>query len=346
MNQRTGKRSSVFAVGPAAVAVAGLLSLTTTGTLAADKKPIAIALFVAIQANPVEQSLINNFEKIAKDDGATTVVVFDSNNSVPKEIANCNDAIASKRFDAFALRPVAGPPLMKCAEDAIKAGIPVVAIGNALGPDPNTAARQVPGLAASVVQLSKTNGIAVADLTDEACKAKKANPCKVIYTYGPLAFDWASITRKFFEQTVKDKYSDIEIVAEGANNFNPNQARTLVKSLVLAHPDVDVIANDGDLGAIGTVQGLKDLGKRPGKDILVTGGAISGQGKALIAAGELFGSTCLMPATEAQTDARYAIMAARHEPIAQPDVEVCRVFAKTGVAPITAANMNDFTTEW
>ena len=31
---------------------------------------------------------------------------------------------------------------------------------------------------------------------------------------------------------------------------------------------------------------------------------------------------------------------------AEPDVEVCRAFAKTGVSPITAGNLDQFTPEW
>jgi ABC-type sugar transport system substrate-binding protein len=312
---------------------------------AAEKKPVTIALFVAIQSNPVEQMIINTFMKTAEADGSAKFVVFDSNNSVPKEIANCNDAIASKKFDAFALKSVAGPPLMNCAKEALKAHIPVVAFGNALGPNPDTAKRQIPGLSASVIELARTNGLSIAEMTEDACKAKKANPCKVIYTYGPLAFDWASISRKFFEESLA-KHKNITIIASGANNFDPNTARTLTKSLVQAHPDVDVIASDGDLGAEGVIAGLKDLGKKPGSDVLVTGGAISNQGKGLIASGEMFGSTCLMPVKEASTAAEFAIKAARHEKIAKPDVEVCRVYAKTGVKPIEMANMNDFTPEW
>jgi ribose transport system substrate-binding protein len=316
------------------------------GAAAADKKPVTIALFVAIQSNPVEQMIINTFMKTAEADGAAKFVVFDSNNSVPKEIANCNDAIASKKFDSFALKSVAGPPLMNCAKEALKAKIPVVAFGNALGPDPNTAARQIPGLSGSVIELARTNGISIAEMTDDACKAKKANPCKVIYTYGPLAFDWASISRKYFMETVESKYKNIKVVASGLNNFDPNTARTLTKSLVQTHGDVDVIASDGDLGAEGVIAGLKDVGKTPGKDVLVTGGAISNQGKGLIASGEMFGSTCLMPVTEAETAAKFAIMAARHEKIEKPDVEVCRVYAATGVAPIETANMDKFTPQW
>ena len=53
-----------------------------------------------------------------------------------------------------------------------------------------------------------------------------------------------------------------------------------------------------------------------------------------------------MPNTEARTSATYAILAARGEAIATPDVEVCRVFSPTGVDPITAENAASFTPEW
>ena len=328
--------------------IAGVVALVG-GTMtagAAEGKDVTIALFVAIQANPVEQAIINAFNKVAEEDGAAKFVVFNSDNSVQKELANCNDAIAASRFDAFALKAVAGPPLMACAEKALDAGIPVVAFGNALGPDADTAARQIDGLSGSVIELAKTNGIAIAELVNAACLAKSASPCDVIYTYGPVAFDWASISRKFFLATVADKYPDIRVVAEGTNNFDPNTARTLVKSLMQVHPEVDVVAADADLGALGVVAGLKDLGLTPGKDVLVTGGAFSEAGQDMLEAGEMFGSTCLMPNTEAETAAKYAILAARGEPIEQPDVEVCRAFSPTGVGPITAENAAQFTPEW
>lgn len=333
------RRSFKLVAAAAMLGAAGGLMAAGSAT-AADKKPVTIALFVAIQANPVEQAIINNFMDVAKADGAAKFVVFDSNTSVQKEIANCKDAIASKKFDAFALKPVAGAPLMNCAKDAMAAGIPVVAFGVPLGPSSDEYKRQIPGLAGSVIELSNYNGIAVAALAEEACKAKKANPCKVIYTYGPLAFDYAAITRKYFEDLSASKYTDIKIVAEGLGNFDPNTTRTLVKSLVQAHPDVDVIVNDGDLGAIGAIQGLKDVGKVPGKDVLVTGGAFSKIGKGLVLKGEMFGTTCLLPSTEAQTAAKYSILAARHEKIDIPDVEVCELFAPTHNDPLTAANIN------
>jgi ABC-type sugar transport system substrate-binding protein len=331
-----------FAAAAAMTFLPGVQSSASTS----DKKDVTIALFVAIQANPVEQAIINAFHRIAEQDGAARFVVFDSDNSVQKELANCNDAIAAKKYAAFALKAVAGPPLMTCATKAMAAGIPVVAFGNALGPDSNTAARQINGLAGSVIELAKLNGIAIADLVNAACAKKQASACKVVYTHGPLAFDWASISRKFFLETVAEKYKHIEIVASGPNNFDPNTARALVKTFMQVHPDADVIAADSDSGALGTIAAIKDLGKVPGKDVLVTGGAFSKQGKQFLLAGELFGSTCLMPITEAETAAKYAILAARGEPIEQPDVEVCSVFSPTGSAPITADNAAKFTPEW
>jgi len=337
-------RKLVAAAAVVAVAAFGLTALTS-GAATSAKKNVTIALFVAIQANPVEQAIINEFNRVAKKDGATRFVVFDSNNSVQKEIANCKDAIAAGKYDAFALKAVAGPPLMGCARDALKAGIPTVVFGNALGPDPNTAKRQIPGLSASVIELARTNGIAIADLTNRACKAKKANPCNVIYTYGPLAFDWASISRKFFTETVKAKYPSIKVVATGLNNFDPDTARTLTKSLLQTHDDVHVIASDGDLGAFGVIAALKDLGMKPGADVLVTGGANSKQGKAAIVKGELFGSTCLMPVTEARVSAELSIRAARGLSIAKPDVEVCAVYSPVGIV-LTKANIGKFKPEW
>jgi ABC-type sugar transport system substrate-binding protein len=341
------RRKLILVGAIAAIAALGTALGTSAATRAgAAKKPVTIALFVAIQSNPVEQAIINNFQAVAKKDGAVKFDVFDSNNSVQKEIANCNDAIASKKYDAFALKAVAGPPLMNCARAALKAGIPVVAFGNALGPNPNTEKRQIPGLSASVIELARVNGAAVAALTNLACKAKKANPCNVIYTYGPLAFDWASISRKYFTQTVSAKYPNIKVIATGLNNFDPNTARTLTKSLLQSHPDVDVIASDGDLGAEGVIAALKDAGKKPGVDVLVTGGAISNQGAGLIRSGQMFGSTCLMPATEARVSALLSIRAARHLKIAKPDVEVCADYSPTGNLPITKANLRKFHPEW
>jgi ribose transport system substrate-binding protein len=175
-------------------------------------KHVNIAHFVAIQANPVEQVIIKSAKDTGKANNAT-VTTFDSNNDVQRELANCQDAIASKKYDAFVLKAVSGPPLIPCARAAMAAGIPVVVQGTALGPK-QTTEPQVEGIVGSAVTLSTTNGVAVADLTNKACEKAGANPCKVIYLFGPVAFDYASITRKTFNDTGKAKYPNIQVVSQ------------------------------------------------------------------------------------------------------------------------------------
>ena len=67
MSYRARKLAAAVA-GVAAVAMAAsVASAAPAGTMAAKKK-VTIALFVAIQSNPVEQSIINNFHKVAQAD--------------------------------------------------------------------------------------------------------------------------------------------------------------------------------------------------------------------------------------------------------------------------------------
>jgi ribose transport system substrate-binding protein len=317
---------------------------TTTAGASGAKKQVTIAHFVAIQSNPVEQIIINSGQKVAKKDGAAKIVVFDSNNDVQREIANCKDAIASKKYDAFILKPVAGPPLMGCARDAIEAGIPVVAQGNVLGPNPETAKRQVPGLAAQVVELARVNGVGVANLANRACRAKNASPCNVIYVFGPPAFDWASISRKYFLRTVKANYPNIRVVATGLGNFDTDTTRTLVKNLLQTHSDVHVIAHDGDQEAWGSVRALEELGRTG--EILVNGAAGSKQGVAYIRSGKMFGTTCLLPATEARVSAELAIKAARGQSLGpKVEIDVCTTYGPSGNV-VTKKELAQFKPEW
>ena len=56
--------------GIAMAAMSAMAFVLANGTVAAGaKKPVTIALFVAIQANPVEQAIINAFKRVADDDG-------------------------------------------------------------------------------------------------------------------------------------------------------------------------------------------------------------------------------------------------------------------------------------
>jgi ribose transport system substrate-binding protein len=307
---------------------------------ASTAKHVNIAHFVAIQANPVEQVIIKSAKDTAKANNAT-VTTFDSNNDVQRELANCQDAIASKKYDAFILKAVSGPPLISCARQAMDAGIPVVVQGTALGPK-QTTEPQVPGIVGSAVTLSTTNGVAVADLTNRACQKAKADPCKIIYLFGPVAFDYASITRKTFNDTVKAKYPNIQVVAQAAANFDPDTGAQQARQLLQVHPDVNVVVNDSDPVAIATEKVVADLHK---DKIITVGAGGSKVGADAIKAGKQFGDTVILPATEARAATLMAIKAARKQNVGDTTIDVTKDLSPVGTI-VDQSNVDKYKPEW
>jgi ribose transport system substrate-binding protein len=303
-------------------------------------KHVNIAHFVAIQANPVEQVIIKSADATAKANNAS-VTTFDSNNDVQRELANCQDAIASKKYDAFVLKAVSGPPLISCAKQAMAAGIPVIVQGTALGPK-QTTEPQLPGIVGSAVTLSTTNGVAIADLTNRACQKAGANPCKIIYLFGPVAFDYASITRKTFNDTVKAKYPNIKVVAEAAANFDPDTGAQQARQLLQVHPDINVIVNDSDPVAIATEKVVADLHKNK---IITVGAGGSKVGVDAIKAGKQFGDTVILPATEAKAAMLMAIRAARKQKVGDTTIDVTKDLSPVGTI-VDAQNVGKYKPEW
>jgi ABC-type sugar transport system substrate-binding protein len=305
-------------------------------------KKVNIAHFVAIQANPLEQVVISESKKTAAEMNAN-VTIFDSNNDVQREINNCNDAIASQKYDAFVLKAVSGPPLMACARQAISAGIPVVVQGTALGTE-QTTEPQVKGIVGSVVTLSTTNGTQLADETDAACKELgKESACKVVYLFGPTTFDYAAIVRKTYMSVLKEKYPYIQLAGQEAANFDADQAATKVRQLLQVHKDTDVVANDCDPCSIASAKVVEDIGRK-GKILLVSSG---GQGAAVdaIKAGDLFATAVIMPASESRTAVEMAIKAARKEKIEDTTVDASKDLGPSG-GVITKESADSFKAEW
>ena len=66
----------------------------TDAPSAVEGDAFEVAHFVAIQANPVEEVIIQTAQEIADADGDVNVTLFDANNDPQAQIAQCEDAIA------------------------------------------------------------------------------------------------------------------------------------------------------------------------------------------------------------------------------------------------------------
>ena len=153
--------------GSVAVALGGLGAVVAViadrGAVAAgvssgsSQKTVRLAFFNPIVANAFTASQYRGI-KLSAGKAKATVTQFDAGFDQNKQIRQIQDAIVSKKFDAFVITPVNGAVLVKPTEDAIKAGIKVVAIFNGIGPDLDSIKPQVKGISSVIGQRLSVNG--------------------------------------------------------------------------------------------------------------------------------------------------------------------------------------------
>jgi ribose transport system substrate-binding protein len=297
-----------------------------------------VAYLSALQTSPFDQIEIRAVKETAQKLGAK-FTMFDAQSNPEKQVQQCQDAIATQRYQAFVIKAVAGPSMMACARQAVAQGIKVVAVDNPLGPD-DTAEPQVEGITGSVISVAKANGEAMAGITERACG--DLDPCRVIFIYGPPAFDYAARARVAYKNALESKPS-IQIVAEATDNFATDQAVTQARQLLAAHPDANVIQNDCDECALAIQNWLKSSDYK-GK-VKINGAGGSKAGVAAIRAGTQFATTVNMPHTLGSKGAEMAIKAARGETLGDTNLPLVETFSKVG-AQITADNVDEYTPEW
>jgi ribose transport system substrate-binding protein len=312
----------------------------SSGGGGSESESVSLAYFVAHQANPYEQSNIDEGKKTAEEMGAE-LTLFDGANDPQKQVAQCQDAIASQKYDAFVLKSVAGPAMVGCVRQAVDAGIKVVASDIPIGPRFDTVEPQVEGLTGSVLHLPVDDAKPHAAMTAEACGE---GDCEIIYIFGPPAFTFAAESRTAFKKLIAEEHPNVTIAAEASANFSPDEGYSLTKQLLQKHPDVTVITSDSDPAALGIARALKELGKE--KEVKLIGGGASKEGVDAVRAGTWFGTSTLVPRSMARRATEMAILAARDEDVGKANVNAVTDLATTSDGVINQKNAADFEPEW
>jgi ribose transport system substrate-binding protein len=305
----------------------------------AAQEQVSLAVLMASLGDGYTRNLNDSITEQAEAMGAE-VQTFDATFDPQKQLQQCQDAIVTQRFQAFVIQPVAGPSMVPCATQAIDAGITVVAVSNPIGPDVDTTEPQVEGLTATILESPGTMGRTLAELTVEACEGK--DPCQVIYEFGPPDFSFAANTREVFNEAVAEDPM-IEVVGEGSHLFEPDRARSLTSELLTANPDVDVITSDDDPSAAALLSVVEEMGLQ--NQIAIIGGAGAREGAELVASGEMFGSSVLVPRTAGTKAAEIAITAARGEDPGETEFNNAEDLSPIG-PKLTKENIAEFKAEW
>jgi ribose transport system substrate-binding protein len=308
---------------------------------ASGGKPVRIAVFVNATANTFYQANVQAAQDTAKLCGATISKVFDGNYTASTMFAQLQDAVASGQYDAFVISPGDGGVVTPVIKTAIAKGIKVACMLIDCGPNLAATQNQIPGMITTVGYSFAENGAYIGDAAGQACL--KINPCKVVYLIGRLDAPPEQLRTKGFEQELKLKYPNAQIVAEQAGNEDTGVSRTVMTNILQAHPDVNVVASAGDQMTLGAQQAV-DAAGLTGKVALIGDGAAQA-GVSAVAAGTWFATVANLPYTEGVIATTAVIAAVRGLAPPYPTWVDELQYSPVGTV-IYQSNAAQFTAEW
>jgi ABC-type sugar transport system substrate-binding protein len=259
---------------------------------------------------------------VAWNDAAVKAAGADNASATPfdavldpnKEVAACQDAISSKKYQAMvigSLIPTAG---VACARAAKAAGLPLVSTFGPIGGDTASAEPTVTGVTSQVITpLDEQLKDLVYDILVPACA--KRNPCNVGWLRTTQSLPQSdALIAKYLQQAIKAN-PDIKIVGQASTELDTAPAITATTSFLQKTPNLSVIVSYASQGAFGAVKALEAAGKKPGKDVLLVTGGGSKAVMDLMRAGEVYGTTINLPVTEMSKSVQLAAAAARGQTV-------------------------------
>lgn len=278
----------------------------------AEMKPVRIALFHTVLGNTYTKAVSDGVAETAERLGAT-VDVFGADPAFDAvaQSRQIQDAIVSNKYDVFIIYACDGNAVATDVEDAIAAGIKVVAIDVVIGPDARTY-EPYGDIVAYVGRTGIDHGTYLGQMIVRACDTVTTKPCKVGYLNGVQALTIDQDRVEAITKVLAD-YPDIEIVSNQEAFYLQDKGYEVAQNMLQANPDINVFATSGDQMMLGAEQAVKDAGLT-GK-ILLLGNGTNQQGYDAIKEGRFFAGYADIPYTMGQIGAEIAIKAVRGEDV-------------------------------
>ncbi|HEY7618625.1 MAG TPA: sugar ABC transporter substrate-binding protein [Solirubrobacteraceae bacterium] len=264
---------------------------STASTSSAAKKQAKIAYLIATQAAGYPQGMLAAAKPAAEKAGAT-MKIFDAQFDPGKQVSQCQDAVASKKYNVIITLPAASPPMTVCAKAAKAAGIPLIATNTPVGSDLASGPPTVDGVNSQVLipaetAYGATPGKGLHDLLIPMCKKIKGT-CTIAYIQGVRALALTAAADSSMKQLVKENGWKLAGTCEGG--YQRQGGLKCMQNLLQKNPDINVLFSQSDDMANGAEQAMKAAGKTPGKDILIGTQGGSDKGIANIRSGRWYGS--------------------------------------------------------
>ena len=227
--------------------------------------------------NSFTLAVLDGVEQAAAEAGVEVADLSPAEYDAAAQTAAVQDAIVSGEHDMLVLLAADSIGILPAVEDAIDAGITVVASFVNLGDDFDSLEPATEGLVV-VAETPTSNGRALADLAIMACEG--IDPCNVAYLEGfaALPLDNAR-TEAFIDQL--STADNTELVAQVEGGYTPDSGQTAAQDVLQANPDVDVMV--GSTQAMVGAQSVVDT-----SEVALIGNGSSVEAHEAVMAGEWF----------------------------------------------------------
>jgi ribose transport system substrate-binding protein len=146
-----------------------------------SNSPVSIIYASPQLTNPNDVGTQTGIKEEAKALNAT-VSFADANDSVPNQVSEVENAVASHKYQLLIINPLDNLALEPAVKEAITAGMKVVTVNEPIGPSLNALKPQLPGIVANVTQTAPVQGQRAGELVVQACQ--NVSPCDVVYLWG------------------------------------------------------------------------------------------------------------------------------------------------------------------
>jgi len=188
------------------------------------------------------------------------IVVTDAGGSAAKQVADVDSLIAQK-VDAIFLAPQEEKPLVPAVMKAKAAGIPVILLDRTVDQTQAQGGRDY-------ITFIGSDFVKEGQRVAEWLIKKTGGTAKIIELEGTTGSSPANDRKKGFDDAIKGQ-AGMQILASQTGQFNRDQGREVMATLLQAHPDVTAVYAHNDEMAIGAIAALEAAGKKPGQDVIV-----------------------------------------------------------------------------
>jgi ribose transport system substrate-binding protein len=289
---------------------------STASSGSGGTKQIRVAFFSAVQANTFIAAMYKGMQSAAAKQGNVSITVFDANFDATKQLNQVEDALTTKRFDAFVIVPLNYAAMVAPTKTAIAQKIQVVTWNWPIGNKLDTVEPQVPGMAGSVLTPATVDGAHHVEMINAACQG--LTTCNVAYVAGAISGAFDVATMNLIKENAKT-HPFIHVVQEVEGGYARNPSLKVVQNVLQAHPNVNVIDAHGDQMALGAEDAVKSA-NLVGK-VKILGGGASVIGVTAVRAGRWFGTTLTLPETDGTTSMDLAIKGVLGQSVADKGVD-------------------------